>query len=304
MNFAKPLLLTCAVVGMSACSVFSSNQEVQDLAMSEAVGSPFTQQLTSEYRAFSDFELDNEKDYADALHFSRKGLSSAKGTNVMPEPVHDWDLTSADIIELSEAYARLVSAFDRGAREILPGRSAIAQARYDCWIEEQEEVANGMMSNVPCKADFLAAMAEVEAALPAEVAPAPVATEAFPAPITALDSNEPLNIAEAMYLVFFDFDSSTLNAEGVSVVESVVAEFQNGQINGIDVVGHTDTSGSAAYNNRLANKRAVAIKNALSQRGVPANIITTGGAGETNLLVDTQDGIREPANRRGVITFN
>jgi len=213
MKFTQSLLTVGAIVGLSACSTFSANQEVEDLTMADAVGSPFTQQLTSEYRAFSDFELDNEKDYADALHFSRKGLSSAKGVNVMPEPVHDWDLTSTDIIELSEAYARLISAFDRGAREVLPGKSAIAQARYDCWIEEQEEVANGMTSNVPCKADFLAAMAEVEASLPNEVAPTPVAAEAFPAPVTALDSNEPLNIAEAMYLVFFDFDSSTLNAE-------------------------------------------------------------------------------------------
>lgn len=303
MTFLRSLILTSAVIGMAACSSFSANQEVEDLAMADAVGSPFTQQLTTEYRAFSDYELDTEKDYADALHFSRKGLSSAKGVNVMPEPVHDWDLTSADVIELSEAYARLVSAFDRGAREILPGKSAIAQARYDCWIEEQEEVANGITSNVPCKADFLAAMAEVEAALPAEVAPAPMAAEEFPAPVTMLDSNEPLNIAEAMYLVFFDFDSSTVNAEGISVIESVVAEFQNGQINGINVVGHTDTSGSTAYNEKLAMRRSNAIKGELIARGVPAGVVTTSGAGENDLLVQTQDGIREPANRRGVITF-
>lgn len=303
MTFMKSILTMTAVIGLSACSAFSSNQEVETLGMAEAVGSPFTQQLTSEYRAFSDFELDNEKDYADALHFSRKGLSAAKGVNVMPEPVNDWDLTTADIIELSEAYARLVSAFDRGAREILPGKSAIAQARYDCWIEEQEEVADGMQSNVPCKADFLAAMAEVEAALPAEVAPAPVAEE-FPAPVTALDNNEPLNIAEAMYLVFFDFDSSVVNAEGISVIETVVAEFNNSQINGINVVGHTDTSGSAAYNEKLANRRASSIKGELIARGVPAGAITMSGAGENDLLVSTQDGIREPANRRGVITFN
>jgi len=54
----------------------------------------------------------------------------------------------------------------------------------------------------------------------------------------------------------------------------------------------------------LTNRRANSIKGELIARGVPAGIITTGGAGENDLLVATQDGIREPANRRGVITFN
>lgn len=303
MTFTKFMFIGATVVGLSACSSFSSNQEVEKLQMATAVGSPFTQQLTSEYKAFSDFELDNEKDYADALHFSRKGLSAAEGVNVMPEPVNDWDLRAADIAELAPAYARLISAFDRGAREILPGKSAIAQARYDCWIEEQEEIANGTGSTVPCKDDFMRVMSEVEAALPAEAMPAPVMEEQFPAPVTMLDSNEPLNIAEAMYLVFFDFDKSSVNAEGISVLEFVVAEFNNGQINGINVVGHTDTSGSAAYNAKLANRRASSIKGELIARGVPAGAVTISGVGENDLLVATQDGIREPANRRGVITF-
>jgi len=303
MRLIKSLFVTSAVIGLSACSSFSSNQEVEKLDMTEAVGSPFTQQLTSEYRAFSNYELDTEKDYADALHFSRKGIEAAKGVNVMPEHVNDWDITQPDIVELSDAYARLVSAIDRGAREILPGKTAIAQARYDCWIEEQEEVANGGVSNVPCKADFLAAMQEIEAALPAPVAPAPIMEEQFPAPVSAFDSNEPLNIAEAMYLVFFDFDASTLNPEGVSVVETVVTEMMSRNIAGINVVGHTDTSGSDAYNQRLANRRATSIKNALVERGVPAANVSIEGRGESELLVETQDGIREPANRRGVITF-
>lgn len=302
MALQKTILSTAVILGLTACASFSGNNEVEKLNAASAVGSPFTQQLATEYRAFSNFELNEEKDYADALHFSRKGLSAAEGTNVMPEPVHDWSLSASDIVELSEAYARLVSAIDRGAREVLPGKTAIAQARYDCWIEEQEEVANGGTSNVPCKSDFLAVMAEIEGALPV-AAPAPVMAEQFPAPVTALDNNEPLNIAEAMYLVFFDFDASNINSGAQSVIDTVINEIQTRNIEGVDIVGHTDTSGSATYNQRLANKRAEAVKSALVAAGIPASSITTAGNGENNLLVDTQDGIREPANRRGVITF-
>jgi OOP family OmpA-OmpF porin len=301
MKAFKSLALSVALVTVAACSAFEGNNEVEKLNEASASGSPFTQQLTSEYRAFSNYELNSERDYADALHFARKGLEAAAGTVVMPEPVNDWDLTASDIAELSEAYGRLTSAFDRGAREILPGKSAIAQARYDCWIEEQEEVAKGGQSDVNCKADFLALMSEIEAALPAAVAPAP---EAFPEPVSMIDANEPLNVQEAMYLVFFDFDSTRVGDGGLNVLDTVVQEVQSRNIQTVRVVGHTDTSGSDAYNQRLAMQRANKVKSELMSRGVPASAIITEGRGENELLVSTTDGIREPANRRAVITFD
>lgn len=299
MTILKTILTGAVVLGLGACSAFEGNNEVENLGAATAIGSPFTQQLTSEYRAFSSFELNQEKDYADALHFSRKGLEAAKGVNVMPEPVNDWDLTASDIVELSDAYARMVSAIDRGAREIIPGKAAIAQARYDCWIEEQEEIANGEMMSVPCKADFMAAISEVEAVLPAIVAQA----EEFPQPVEMIDTNEPLNVQEAMYLVFFDFDSDDVNTDGASVLDAVANEVNSRNINTVRVVGHTDTSGSAAYNARLANRRGNDVKSELIARGIPAGNITVEGRGENELLVQTQNDIREPANRRAVITF-
>lgn len=303
MKTFKTLALSAALVTMAACSAFEGNNEVEKLNEASASGSPFTQQLTAEYRAFSNYELKQERDYADALHFARKGLESAAGTNVMPEPVNDWDLTAADIAELSTAYGRLVSAFDRGAREVIPGKAAIAQARYDCWIEEQEEIAKGDGDNAnTCKNDFMAIMNEVEAALPAAPAPAS-AEEMFPEPVTMIDGNEPLNVAEAMYLVFFDFDSKRIGDGGANVLDAVVQEVQTRNLRTVRVVGHTDTSGSQAYNERLGRARADAVKAELMARGVPANVIITEGRGENELLVQTTDGTREPANRRAVITF-
>ena len=304
MTLLKSVIISTALVGLSACTTaFSGNNEVEKLQMTTPGGSPFTQQLATEYKAFSSYELNQEKDYADALHFSRKGISAAEGVNVMPEPVNDWDLNAAEIVELSEGYRRMVSALNRGAREIIPGKAAIAQARYDCWIEEQEEVSQGGQPS-GCKADYLNAIAEVEAALPA-AAPQPMAAaaEEFPAPVTMLDNNDDLNIAEALYLVFFDFDKSNINAGASDVLQTVSTEMQSRNIDGIHIVGHTDTSGSAAYNEKLSMRRANAIKSELISMGIPANAITTGATGENDLLVETQDGIREPANRRGVITF-
>lgn len=297
MSFLKTTLASAAILTLAACSAFSGNNEVEKLNNAEASGSPFTQQLTVEYRAFSNFELEEESDFADALHFARKGLASAKGINVMPEPVVDWDLTAPEIEELSAAYLRLVGVLDRGAREMMPGKAAIAQARYDCWVEEAEETND---TNIPCKNDFMAVMDELDGDV--AQAPQPV-EEAFPAPVTMIDSNEPLNIQDAMYLVFFDFDRSSINQGASNVVETVFNEIQSRNISAITVVGHTDTSGSDAYNRRLAMRRANAVKDELVNLGVPADMIATESRGENDLLVQTQDGIREPANRRAVITF-
>jgi OOP family OmpA-OmpF porin len=69
------------------------------------------------------------------------------------------------------------------------------------------------------------------------------------------------------------------------------------------VAGHTDSSGANAYNERLSTRRASAVKDALAARGVAVTVMTTESRGERELLVQTADNVREPANRRAQITF-
>lgn len=297
------LLGLLVAFALGACSMPQGYSEVNALNKAQAGGSPFTQQLTAEYKAFSNYLLSDMKDYADAVHFARKGLNASAGQNVMPEPVNDWDLEASEIPPLSDARARLVSAFDRGAREIIPGQSAVAQARYDCWIEQDEGSVNdtGRKGQLDCKAQFEAAMAAVEAALPAAAAPV---VEGVPAPVGMMDgTGEPMSLQEAMYLVFFDWDSSVVGQGGASVLDAVVKEINNRGVKRVNIVGHCDRSGPTDYNDKLAMRRANAIKKELIARGVSADMISVSGRGEHELLVQTEDNVREPANRRGVITF-
>ena len=62
--------------------------------------------------------------------------------------------------------------------------------------------------------------------------------------------------------------------------------------------GHTDTSGPESYNMALSLRRANTVKSALVAEGVPANVITVVGKGETGLMVQTGPNVREPQNRR------
>jgi OOP family OmpA-OmpF porin len=296
-QFMRNVVLTAGLLALSGCTAFTSFSEVEALNDAKAVGSPFTQALASEYRDYANTELKDMFDYPDALHFSRKGLAAAAGDTVLPEPLADWNLSEEAQQELGAARGRLIVAFDLGARESDPPLAAHAQAKFDCWIEQQEETWG--TANVPsCKNQFLEAMTQLESKLQPP-APAPeVAVMDY-----GVDASKPMEAENAMYLVFFDWDRSDLGTGALSVLDSVAAEVAKNPPNTVNVVGHTDTSGPNDYNQRLALKRANAVRDALVERGVNASMIQIDAKGETELLVQTPDGVREPANRRANISF-
>ncbi|MGB3625284.1 MAG: OmpA family protein, partial [Henriciella sp.] len=73
--------------------------------------------------------------------------------------------------------------------------------------------------------------------------------------------------------------------------------------NSVTIVGHTDTSGGNAYNQRLSARRAASVGNALTTRGIGSDMISTEGRGENDLAKATRDGVREPLNRRSEVTI-
>ncbi len=301
MKTMRNSILAVTAVMVSGCTAFTSFSEVEALNEAQAVGSPFTQALATEYREFSNAELKEMFDYPDALHFARKGLAAASGEVVMPEPVSDWNLSEKHLQELSAARGRLIIAYDLGARETQPKLAANAQAKFDCWIEAQEE--NWQEEEViGCKSDFMNAINELEAGL--QPAPAPVAEIIVPDSPFDVDASEPMVAENAMYLVFFNWDSSDLGSGALNVLDAVADEVKNNPPSVINVTGHTDTSGSQEYNEKLAFKRANAARDALIARGVDANLIMVDARGENELLVETPDNVREPANRRVNISFN
>jgi len=100
------------------------------------------------------------------------------------------------------------------------------------------------------------------------------------------------------FLVFFDFDKSTLTPRALDIVKEAAAVAKSGQNARVTCTGHTDTAGPANYNMALSLRRANTVKNALVKEGVAPASISVVGRGETALLVPTKDGVREPQNRR------
>lgn len=103
------------------------------------------------------------------------------------------------------------------------------------------------------------------------------------------------------FQVFFDFDKAEITAAADVVIKAAVEVIKAGGVAHISVTGHTDTVGSAAYNQGLSERRAASVKAALVAEGVAAGEIATRGVGKKDLLVPTADGVREPQNRRAII---
>lgn len=120
-----------------------------------------------------------------------------------------------------------------------------------------------------------------------------------PPPVAAaLPASAPAPVLERSYLVFFDWDQATLTARARMIIAEAAQDASRARDTSLTVNGYTDTSGTARYNLALSVRRARAVEVELVRDGVPSDEITIHGFGDTNLLVPTQPGVREPQNRR------
>jgi OOP family OmpA-OmpF porin len=105
-------------------------------------------------------------------------------------------------------------------------------------------------------------------------------------------------VAPPSFMVFFDWDRSNLSAQALNTIKQAAGAYTAKGNARITATGHTDTSGTEAYNMALSLRRANAVKDALVREGVPATAIAVVGRGEQGLLVQTGPNVREPQNRR------
>ena len=100
------------------------------------------------------------------------------------------------------------------------------------------------------------------------------------------------------FMIFFDFDSAQINAQAASVLANVIAAQRAGGAPRIVVDGHADRAQSAADSEAISRVRAWAVHDHLVIAGVPGAAIEVHYYGEERPLVATEDGVREPQNRR------
>jgi outer membrane protein OmpA-like peptidoglycan-associated protein len=125
------------------------------------------------------------------------------------------------------------------------------------------------------------------------VVPPPAPPPPVPAPAAA-----PAPVPARSYLVFFDWDSAALNTRARQIVDEAAANATRVATTRLEVAGHADRTGTAAYNMTLSRRRADAVAAELVAHGVAKEAITIQAFGDTKPLVPTAAGVREPQNRR------
>ena len=156
---------------------------------------------------------------------------------------------------------------------VIDGRGEVAMDPFGlCWRTNYWTPAAAAKDLAGCKCD--------KDLLPKEVCEPKTAAPAATAPAAATPGTAPARekvtvAADAL----FDFNKATLRPEGKAKLDDVVAKSNQLVLEVVIAVGHADRIGSAAYNQKLSEKRAASVKDYLVSKGIPANRIYTEGKG-------------------------
>lgn len=100
------------------------------------------------------------------------------------------------------------------------------------------------------------------------------------------------------FTLYFLEGRDELTAQSRVELENVFGELRRRPLPDIMVIGHTDTVGGLAYNDRLSLARAERLREMLISLGIPAERIQAAGRGKREPLVPTEENVSEPRNRR------
>ena len=150
---------------------------------------------------------------------------------------------------------------------VIDQRDVVAKSGFDlCWRTGYWTPAAAAKDPAGCQCD--------KDLIPKEVCepPAPAAPVAAPKP-----TGEKITVAAD---ALFDFNKAVLRPEGKAKLDELVSKAKAIKLEVILAVGHTDRIGGDAYNQKLSEKRAAAVKEYLVAKGIEANRVYTEGKGE------------------------
>jgi len=182
--------------------------------------------------------------------------------------------------------------------------SAFAQS-VDNWVSPFGEVWKNGTNELCWRNAFWTPATAIEGCDGAPARPAPVVQAPAPAPVvTPTPVAPPAPVAPVATRVvfnadtFFDFDKASLKPEGRQLLDQVVNQVSTLTLETIIAVGHTDWTGTEAYNQKLSERRAESVKRYLVDKGIDANRIYTEGKGKSSPVASNTTREGRAQNRR------
>jgi outer membrane protein OmpA-like peptidoglycan-associated protein len=288
-------MILAAASMLGACGTASQNWNPSEVGALPDQGDKFHQNLHRNYVTLAQWEKD-EDHWNATSYYDQKGRQAAAGGNVQPTGMDERSISAAHVGELTEARGKLMHLLASGGARLAPEHTAYTQAMFDCWMEEQEE---GHQPNdiAFCRNGFMSSLARASSVVYA-AAPAPQVAAAPPHMAAPSAPTAPI----AVYTVYFDHDSSKLDATAMTLNQEIVDKILADKTKTVMVNGYTDRSGDREYNRKLAERRAAAVVALLEKSGIKS-AINFESFGEDRLAVDTADNVRERRNRRVVVTL-
>lgn len=275
MKTVTGLLMGTAAIALAGCtqlpgSSLGATFGAERYLKADHGGPGFTGALAKEYTELGRRAAFRDVRWRNSTAYIAKARQAESGIEPAPWAPEQLGVNG----DASAMYQSVVAAINenKGAR---PEACARAQAMWDQYLEALRGDAAGAICLLP--ADAKALLDEALAACAA---------------------------APQGFAVYFGFDRTNLTDRARATLDEVVSAVSSMGATSLSVVGHTDTVGSATYNQNLSERRARRVAEGLVNRGIPADAMTLAGRGERDLAVPTGNNVREPQNRRVEITLS
>lgn len=269
-----------AVLLLAACSHYNEDlasleskmaspqaplQEIAPAAGAMSAPATLTDTLAREFYTMARSEQDTAFDYKAAKRYTEKAMKAKEGAVIEPSKLSAFDIPAERRAPLEQARANLVTALKTQNIPENAQTLAIAQCRYECWLERAEE-ASDESHFAQCRNDFESAMAQL-------IAPAAGVAGAV---------GEAFDLRFAPNSAVMDEQSQKLLAHIANVMNTPENTGRAATIAGF--LGGLQ----GEYANTMTNARVNAVKTALVERGVEAarlNPVVSPDAGEAKVQV-------------------
>ena len=298
-------LLFLVILLSNGCAYHS----IEKLKSTPNNNNQFSQALSNAYLEFALYEMNEMHDEIDSSYFAEKGYKARIGQEVLPELSNNWDIDIVFLDEVNNKRKELISTLSSNRAKGFPILSARTQLGFDCWLEQLEEswqkdhikkcydmMNTGLetlsQSNINHNKDI------VEKTIIKKKNIKKVITEKEEIKKIKEIKNI-VNVDDKLkFEIYFAHNMYKLNNDIKYSIKKIYDNYLGTNNFTIEVIGHTDRSGSEQYNITLSKLRANSVKKYLKSLGIMEERISTFYFGEKKPKIITKDGIKEKGNRR------